>query len=131
MEGSTSTTQVVIPRLRGQTRYHLLHLQKQHMPPELCDQPFVSAAFAVADEWHWNTVDDPIYPACLAQYRKRHETSQDPPAYKSAKKPGMEGGSVTLETTLPLATSLRPPITSTPDDNEIRDQVQDLSLIHI
>ena len=75
---------------------------------------------------HWNIVDNPIYPACLAQYRKRHETSPDPPAYKSDKKPGTEGGSTALEMTLPSATSSRPPITSTPDDNEIEDQVQDI-----
>ena len=60
------------------------------------------------------------------RYRKRHETSPDPPAYKSAKKPGMEGGNVTLEMTLPLATSSRPPTTSTLGEDEIEDQVQNI-----
>ena len=86
----------------------------------------MSAAFAVADEQHWNTVDDPIYPACLAQYRKKHETSPDPPAHKSDKKPGTEGESVALETTLPLATSSRPLTTSALGEDEIEDQVHDI-----
>ena len=86
----------------------------------------MSATLAVADEQHWNTVDDPIYPACLAQYKKKHETSPDPPAHQSDRKPGTEGGSIALEMTLPLTTSSRPPTTPTLGEDEIEAQVQDI-----
>ena len=60
MEGSIPTTQVAIPHLRGQTKSHLLNLQKQQVIPELCEQPMMSVALEVADDEHWNVVNDPI-----------------------------------------------------------------------
>ena len=71
-------------------------------------------------------MNDPIYPACLAEFRKRHEASQASQADKSAKKPDTGGGSPILEMTPPSATSSRPPTTSTLDDHEVRDLVRDI-----
>ena len=32
-------------------------------------------SLALVDEGHWNIVNDPIYPACLDQFRERHEAA--------------------------------------------------------
>ena len=66
MEGSTPTTQVAFPRLRGKTKSHLLNFQKQLLIPELHKHSLWSVALADADSEHWNIANDPIYPACLA-----------------------------------------------------------------
>ena len=71
MQGSTSTNQVVIPHLCGQTKYHLLNLQKQQMIPELREQSTVSVALAVADEEHWNTVNDPHLSGLLGRVQEK------------------------------------------------------------
>ena len=75
-EGSTLITQVAYPRLGGKTKSHLLNFQKQQLIPELCEHSMVSAALAEADDGHWNITNDPIYPACLEGFRRRHESSQ-------------------------------------------------------
>ena len=93
MEGSTPTTQVAFPCLRGKTKSYLLNFQKQLLIPELREHSLLSVALAVADDGHWNVANDPIYPACLAEFRKRHEASQASLANKSVKKPGMGGES--------------------------------------
>ena len=76
MEGSTPTTQVAFPRLRGKTTSYLLNFQKQLLIPELRAHSLLSVALAVADDEHWNVANDPIYPACLAEFKKRHEASE-------------------------------------------------------
>ena len=105
MEGSTPTTQVAFPRLCGKTKSHLLNFQKQLLIPELHEHFLLSVALAVADDGHWNIANDPIYPACLVEFRKRHEASQASLANKSVAKPGMGGGSPTHAMTPPSATS--------------------------
>ena len=101
MEGSTLTTQVAFPHLGGKTESHLLNFQKQWLISELCKQSLLSVSLAVADDEHWNITNDPIYPACLAEFRKRHETSQTSQANKSVEKSGTGGGSPTLAMTPP------------------------------
>ena len=93
MEGSTLTTQVTYPCLGGKTKSHLLNFQKQLLIPELREHSMVSAALADADDRHWNITNDPIYPACLEGYRRRHESSQASQANKSAERSGTGGGS--------------------------------------
>ena len=51
----------------------------------------VSAALAEADDGHWNVTNDLIYPTCLEVFRRRHESSQDPQANKSAGGQAQEG----------------------------------------
>ena len=122
MEGSTPTTQVAFPRLRGKTKSHLLNFQKQLLIPDLREHSLLSVALAVADDGHWNIANDPIYPACLAEFRKRHEASL---ANKSVEKPGTGGGSPTHATTPPSATSSKPPPTPVLGDRDVMELVRD------
>ena len=101
IEGSTLTTQVAFPHLGGKTKSHLLNFQKQLLIPELREQPLLSVTLTAANSEHWNITNDPIYSACLAEFRKRHESSQASQANKSVQKSGMGGGSPTLAMTLP------------------------------
>ena len=46
------------------------------MIPELCEHSLLSVTLAAADSEHWNIANDPIYLACLAGFRKRHELAK-------------------------------------------------------
>ena len=120
MERSTPTTQVAFPRLRGKTMSHLLNFQKQLLIPELREYSLLSVALAVVDDGHWNVANDPIYPACLAEFKKRHEASQ---VNNPVEKPGARGGSPTRVTTPPSATSSKPPPTPVIGDREVTELV--------
>ena len=124
-EGSTLRTQVAYPRLGGETKSHLLselsNFQKQQLIPELREHSMVSAALAEADDGHWNITNDPIYPACLEAFRRRHESSQAPQANKSAEGSGTGGGSPTGVMTPPFTTSSQPLFTPTLGAHEIRE----------
>ena len=122
MEGSTPTTQVAFPHLRGKTESHLLNFQKQLLIPELREHSLLSVALAVADDGHWNIVNDPIYPACLAEFWKRYVASQ---ANKSVEEPGMGEGSPVRETTPPSAASSKPLPTPVLGDHEVMEIVPD------
>ena len=124
MEASTLITQAAFPRLCGKTKSHLLNFQKQLLIPELCEHPLLSVTLAAADSEHWNIANDPIYPACLAEFRKRHESSQASQANKSVWKSGMGGGSPTHAMTPPSATSSKPP-TPALGDHEVMELVRD------
>ena len=118
-EGSTLTTQ------GGKTKSHLLNFQKQLLIPELHEHSMVSAALADADDGHWNITNDPICPACLEGFRRRHESSQASQANKSAKRSGTGGGSPTHAMTPPSATGSQPPPTPTLGAHEVRGLVHD------
>ena len=122
MEGSTPTTQVAFPCIHGKTTSHLLNFQKQLLIPELREHSLLSVALAVADDGNWNVANDPIYPACLAEFRRRHEASL---ANKFVKKPGTGGGSPTRATTPPSATSSKPPPTPVLGNHEVMELVRD------
>ena len=80
----------------------------------------VLAALAEADDGHWNITNDPIYPACLEGFRRRHESSQASQANKSAKRSGTRVGLPP-----PSATSSQPLFTPTLGAHEIRGIVRD------
>ena len=124
-EGSTLITQVAYPCLGGKTKSHLLNFQKQQLIPELHEHSMVSAALAEADDGHWNVTNDPIYPACLEGFRRRHESSQASQANKSAEGSGTAGGSPTCATTPPSTTSSQPLFTPTLGAHEIRGIIRD------
>ena len=124
-EGSTLITQVVHPRLGGQTKSHLLNFQKQQLIPELHEHSMVLASLAEADDGYWNVTNDPIYPACLEGFRRRHESSQASQANKSAEGSGTGGGSPTCAMTPPSATSSQPLFTPTLGAQEIEEIVHD------
>ena len=122
MERSILTTQVAFPRLRGKTTSHLLNFQKQLLIPELREHSLLSVALAVADDGHWNIANDPIYPACLAEFKKRHGASQ---ANKPVEKPGTGGGSPTCAMNPPSAASPKPPPTPVLGNCEVTELVRD------
>ena len=122
-EGSTVRTQVAYPHLGGETTSHLLNFQKQQLIPELREHSMVSAALAEADDRHWNVTNDPVYPTCLEVFRRRHESSQDPQANKSAEGSGTGGGSPTGAMTPLSTTSSQPLLTPTLGSHEIREIV--------
>ena len=94
------------------------------MIPELREHLLLSVALAAADSEHWNIANDPIYLACLAEFRKRHESSQASQANKSVQKSGRGGGSPTRAMTPPSATSSKPP-TPALGDHEVMELVCD------
>ena len=85
----------------------------------------VSAALAEADDGNWNVTNDPIYPACLEGFRRRHESSQASQANKSAERSGTGGGSPTRVMTPPSAASSQPLFTPTLGAHEIRGIIHD------
>ena len=124
-EGSTLITQVAYPHLGSETKSHLLNFQKQQLIPELHEHSMVSAALAEADDGHWNVTNDPIYPACLEGFRRRHASSQASQANESAKGSGTGGGSPTCAMTPPSTTSSQPLFTPTLGAHEIRGIIRD------
>ena len=124
-EGSTVRTQVAYPHLGGETKSHLLNFQKQQLIPEMREHSMVSAALAEADNGHWNITNDPVYPTCLEVFRRRHESSGDPQANKSAGGSGTGGASPTgVMTPLPT-TSSQPLLTPALGAHEIREIVHE------
>ena len=69
--------------------------------------------------------NNPIYPACLEGFRRRHESSQASQANKSAERSGTGGGSPTCATAPPSATSSQPPPTPTLGSHEVRELIRD------
>ena len=67
--------QVAIPRLQGKTVCGWAPSQKQVLPPELEEAPQITVALSTADANHWNIVNDPIFPSCLAAFKARHKAS--------------------------------------------------------
>ena len=45
------------------------------LPPELEEVPQITVPLSVADPHHWNIVNDPIFPNCLATFKARHKAS--------------------------------------------------------
>ena len=125
VEGSALTTQVAFSHLGGKTRSHLFNFQKQLLIPELREHPMLSAILADSDNGHWNITNDPVYPACLAEFRRRHESSQASQANKSAERSGTGGESPTHAMTPPSATSSKPPLTPSLGAHEVMGLVRD------
>ena len=104
---------------------HLFNFQKQLLIPELCEHSIVLAALAEADDRHWNGTNDPIYPACLEGFRRRHGSSQASQASKSAEGLGTGGGSPAGAMTPPSTTSSQPLFAPTLGAHEIREIIHD------
>ena len=107
VEGGTLRTQVAFPCLGGKMESYLLNFQKQLLIPELQEQSQLSVALAVADDEHWNIANDPIYPACLLEFRRRHQASQTSQADGSVETSGTVGGGPT-----PAATPHQQPVST-------------------
>ena len=72
----THTTQVAIPCLEGGNTHHMITYQKSQIIPEFHMSGTIEAPLAVPDEKHWNILNNPVFPACLAGFKDRHETSK-------------------------------------------------------
>ena len=73
--GDPPSAQVAIPHLQGKTECSLISQQEQVLPPELEEVPQITVPLSVANPHHWNIVNDPIFPNCLAPFKVRHEVS--------------------------------------------------------
>ena len=85
----------------------------------------VSAALADADDEHWNVTNDPIYPACLEGFRRRHESSRVSQADGSGNTSGTRGGGPTPAVTPPPAASANPSLPPALSNHEISELVPD------
>ena len=68
-----SISYVAYPRLEGGRESHYMLPQRQKITPEILESLRLTVSLAPVDKGHWNIVNDPIYPACLDQFRERHE----------------------------------------------------------
>ena len=117
----THTTQVAIPCLEGENTHHMITYQKSQIIPEFRMSDTIEAPLAVADEKHWNILKDPIFPACLAGFKDRHETSKGTTSQAGPSTRGM-----TLMTTLSSATGSSSQSAPSSGVNEVREQVHEM-----
>ena len=129
------TTQVAFPHLQGKTVCSWTSRQKQVLPPELEKAPQITVALFTADPYHWNIVNDPIFPSCLDAFKVRHEASLASGAAASTGGASSQGESSTPTQELPLVTGPQPPPTPTLEwlevnarVAEVMDQVHNLHL---
>ena len=115
--------QVALLHLQGKTVFHGAPKQKQVLTPELREAPQLTMALSAADPNHWNTVNDPIFPSCLDEFKARHEASQASGAAKLTRRPSSHGESFTPTQELPLATWPQPPSTPTLEWREVDEKV--------
>ena len=81
----------------------------------------IEAPLAVADEKHRNILKDPVFPAFLAGFKDRHETSKGTTSQAGPSTRGM-----TLTTALSSATGSSSQSAPTSDVNEVREQVHEI-----
>ena len=105
------------------------------LPPELEEAPQITVPLSAADPYHWNIVNDPIFPNCLDTFKARHEALLASGAAISTGGASSQGGSSTPTQELPFATWPQPPPTPTlgwqevdTRVTEVMDQVHDLHL---
>ena len=129
------TTQVAFPCLQGKTVCSWTSRQKQVLPLELEEAPQITVALSTADPYHWNIVNDPIFPSCLDAFKARHKASLASEAATSTGGASSRGESSTPTQELPLVTWPQPPPTPTLEWQEVdarvaevMDQVHNLHL---
>ena len=133
--GDPPSAQVAIPRLQGRTECSWIPQQEQVLLPELEEVPQITVPLSVADPYHWNIMNDPIFPNCLDAFKVRHEALLASGAAISTGGASSQGGSSTPTQELPFATWPQPPPTPTLEwqeldmrVTEVMDQVHDLHL---
>ena len=127
------SAQVAVPHLQGKTECSWISRQEQVLLPNLEEAPQITVPLSTADPHHWNIVNDPIFPNCLATFKVRHEASLASRAAASTGGASSQGGSSTPE--LPLVAWPQPPPTPPLEWQEVdtrvteaMDQVLDLHL---
>ena len=129
------STQVAVPHLQGKTECSWISKQDQVLPPELEEVPQITVPLSVADPRHWNIVNDPIFPSCLATFRARHEASLASGTAASIGGASSQGGGSTPLQELPSVSWPLPPPTPPLEwqevdkrVTEVMDQVHDFHL---
>ena len=129
------SAQVAFPHLQGKMECSWIPRQEQVLPPKLEEVPQITVPLSAADPHHWNIVNDPIFPSCLATFKVRREASLAPRVTASTGGASSRGGSSTPTQELPLATWPQPPPTPPLEWQEVNmrvtevmDQVHDLHL---
>ena len=120
------STQVAIPRLQGKTECSWISKQDQVLPPELEEAPQITVPLSVADPCHWNIVNDPIFPSCLATFRVRHEASPSSGTVASSGGASSRGGGSTPLQELPSASWPQPPPTPSLEWHEVNKRVTEV-----
>ena len=64
------SAQVAFPHLQGKTECSWISRQEQVLRPELEEVPQITVPLSTADPHHWNIVNDPIFPSCIAHSRQ-------------------------------------------------------------
>ena len=133
--GDPPSAQVAIPHLQGKTECSWISQQEQVLLPKLEEASQITVPLSVADPHHWNIVNDPIFPNCLATFKARHEASLASGAATSTGGASSRGGGSTPTQELPLAAWPQPPPTPPLEWQEVNtrvtevmDQVHDLHL---
>ena len=128
-------TQVAVPPLQGRMKCSWIPKQDQVLPPELEEVPQITIPLSVADPHHWNIVNDPIFPSCIATFWARHEAALASGTAASSGGVSSRGGDSTPLQELPSASWPLPPPTpplawQEVDERmtEVVDQVHDLQL---
>ena len=129
------STQVAVPRLQGKTECSWISKQDQVLPPKLEEVPQITVPLSIANPRHWNIVNDPIFPSCLATFRARHEASLASGTAASSGGASSRGGGSTPLQELPSASWPQPPPTPPLEwqevdkrVTEVMDQVHDFHL---
>ena len=126
---------MAVPRLQGKTECSWIPQQEQVLPPKLEVAPQITVPLSTVDPYHWNIVNDPIFPNCLDAFKVRHEALLASGAAISTGGASGQGGNSTPTQELPIATWPQPPPTPTLEWQEVdtrvaevMDQVHDLHL---
>ena len=120
MEGDTHTIQVALPCLEGEHTHHMITYQKHQITPEFRRPEIIDTPLAVAYEKHWNIVNDLMFPACLEEFKARHEASK-----RTTSQAGPSTRGTTLSKGLPSVVGSGSQSAPTSDAEEVREQVQE------
>ena len=121
VEGDTRTLQVSLPCLQGVSTHSLITYQKHQMTPEFRRPEIIDTPLAVAHEKHWNIVNDLVFPACLEEFKTRHEASK---RTTSQTGPSARGTTLTMGPSSVVGSG--PQSAPTLDAEEVREQVQEI-----
>ena len=124
--GDPPSKQVAVPCLQGKTECSWISKQEQVLPPKLEEAPQITVPLSAADPHHWNIVNDPIFPNCLATFRVRHEASLASGTAASTGGASSRGGSSTPLQELPSATWPQPPPTPPLEWHEVNTRVTEV-----
>ena len=99
----------------------MITYQKHQMTPEFRRPEIIDTPLAVAHEKHWNIVNDLMFPACLEDFKARHEASK-----RTTSQTGPSARGTTLTKGPSSVVGSGPQSAPTSDAEEVREQVQEI-----